>query len=279
MSRPYHPHGRNPPPHPNRPNQPAQFSPHYGQQPASYSAQLLQYPSGPDSFPQSAQPNTYFDPISQSPSPAIAIGTNPALIHKHTAIPINAPLLDRPQPPPFSGLPQPPSQFIDSRTISVSPGYPQQELVSPLDTPLGPQPLVSGSSSSSAVSEYFPSFSSTPDQAGASSQHPFLADPSWRPEAMPFADVPTPLSRSNPRVSPEGGSKYTAKTSRRQQFTACGACRHRRIKCDLTKRQEEAMRLAAQEDSTAAGTHRSGSKSGRSGVSCTNCIERGTNCV
>lgn len=61
----------------------------------------------------------------------------------------------------------------------------------------------------------------------------------------------------------------------RHQFTACGACRHRRVKCDLRTRQEEAEREAALEEaqSGTSGTVR------RRKVSCTNCQERGTNCV
>jgi hypothetical protein len=61
----------------------------------------------------------------------------------------------------------------------------------------------------------------------------------------------------------------------RHQFTACGACRHRRVKCDLRARQEESEHEAQVEESrgSGAGTVR------RRKVSCTNCQERGTNCV
>lgn len=70
-----------------------------------------------------------------------------------------------------------------------------------------------------------------------------------------------------------GGSTSPAKVPR-HQFTACGACRHRRVKCDLRARQEEVER-AAQLDDGGSGT----AASRRRKVSCTNCQERGTNCV
>ncbi|ORX36756.1 hypothetical protein BD324DRAFT_466027 [Kockovaella imperatae] len=71
------------------------------------------------------------------------------------------------------------------------------------------------------------------------------------------------------KAEPSSGNKSGAKTSR-QQFTACGACRHRRVKCDLKDRQEAAEKQAG------SAAKRSGKKIR---VSCSNCLERGTNCV
>lgn len=82
-----------------------------------------------------------------------------------------------------------------------------------------------------------------------------------------------PVAATSSRGRANAGAAGTKNP--RHQFTACGACRHRRVKCDLRTRQEEAEREAALEEaqSGTSGTVR------RRKVSCTNCQERGTNCV
>lgn len=73
----------------------------------------------------------------------------------------------------------------------------------------------------------------------------------------------------------KGNSKGNPNKVPRHQFTACGACRHRRVKCDLRARQEEAERESMIGDSQSGGN----GPLRRRKVSCTNCQERGTNCV
>lgn len=87
--------------------------------------------------------------------------------------------------------------------------------------------------------------------------------PSGSPVQQPASTGPT-----------KGGAKGNPSKVPRHQFTACGACRHRRVKCDLRARQEEAEREALM-DSQGSGN----SSIRRRKVSCTNCQERGTNCV
>ncbi|TXT15729.1 hypothetical protein VHUM_00232 [Vanrija humicola] len=70
--------------------------------------------------------------------------------------------------------------------------------------------------------------------------------------------------------SQRGGNASSPAKVPRHQFTACGACRHRRVKCDLRTRQEEAERVAILEDAQ-SGTTTNASSVRRRKVSCTNC--------
>lgn len=80
----------------------------------------------------------------------------------------------------------------------------------------------------------------------------------------------TTSKRSSKRPS---GSTASPGKATRAQYTACGACRHRRVKCDLRARQEDVEREARIEESKGGGPVR------RRQPSCSNCVERGTNCV
>lgn len=86
--------------------------------------------------------------------------------------------------------------------------------------------------------------------------HLHLPTSEWSSGSSP--QPPTPAKRH--------GNGTSGKVPR-HQFTACGACRHRRVKCDLRARQDEAEREAVGDDTR------------RRKVSCTNCQERETNCV
>lgn len=115
----------------------------------------------------------------------------------------------------------------------------------------------------------FPPFSSGPGVDQASTMYLNLSGPEWTNRPPPQAVGASSTSRGR------GNAGSTGAKNPRHQFTACGACRHRRVKCDLRTRQEEAEREAALEEaqSGTSGTVR------RRKVSCTNCQERGTNCV
>ncbi|ODN79767.1 hypothetical protein L202_03678 [Cryptococcus amylolentus CBS 6039] len=94
--------------------------------------------------------------------------------------------------------------------------------------------------------------------------HPAIPtpDPSeWQSEAPK-------TSRKPPRAPSAAATKTT-----RQQFTACSACRHRRVKCDLKDKTEEAETAA--NDREGLGPHRGKAKV----VQCSNCVERGLRCI
>lgn len=72
------------------------------------------------------------------------------------------------------------------------------------------------------------------------------------------------------------GSDSTSGTkTTRQQFTACGACRHRRVKCDLKDKQEQVEKTTLSESGGRTGPMREQAKK----IQCSNCLERGLNCV
>lgn len=64
-----------------------------------------------------------------------------------------------------------------------------------------------------------------------------------------------------------------AKTGR-QQFSACGACRHRRVKCDLREKQEK-----MQKESTSSELAKAEAKKRGKRAVCSNCEERGIACM
>lgn len=183
---------------------------------------------------------------------------------------------DRPRPPLTLNLP-PPSPFMDP-TMQMPMGYVPnptsmggQQTGSPYLTPFGmPSTGSESGHSGQGLNEYFPPFGSIPSNG---------AQPV--PEVSPTWSSQLPGEGQRPKGKRDGG-QGGAKTSR-QQFTACGACRHRRVKCDLKDRQEEAERQALEQESHGVGPHRSSTAASaaarRKKVSCTNCQERGTNCV
>ncbi|KAL7421552.1 hypothetical protein Q5752_003321 [Cryptotrichosporon argae] len=157
-----------------------------------------------------------------------------------------------------------------SLSLQLDTPYTTQPLVSPYYSPV--VGLGSGSGNSGAsMTDYFP-----PYDADATPTGEMPPPPLWAARTSPtntmvpsMAAMHVAPSRAS-SVAP--GQSPTTKTPR-HQFTACGACRHRRVKCDLRAKQEEAERLAAEEGDVGPARPR------RRKVSCTNCEERGTNCV
>nr|ODN88362.1 hypothetical protein L203_02975 [Cryptococcus depauperatus CBS 7841] len=142
-------------------------------------------------------------------------------------------------------------------------------LPTPYETmPMGMPPL---SSHPEDVSDYL-----SASNHGQSIPPPQMAS---HPNAFPL-ESPTEWQSHPPKNARRGarqaalrGSNHTAKTTR-QQFTACGACRHRRVKCDLKDRQDEFERLAVTE-SEGTGPRRGKQKR----IQCSNCLERRLNCI
>jgi hypothetical protein len=117
--------------------------------------------------------------------------------------------------------------------------------------------------------------------------HPFISPPILSPS---WQSVPQTTSRQPP-VRPEltstgessqsagSGNAHGPKTNR-QQFTACGACRHRRVKCDLKLKQEEASLMEAEERANRGhGPVRTVPDSKKEPIVCTNCKDRHMKCV
>nr|XP_018263170.1 uncharacterized protein I303_04663 [Kwoniella dejecticola CBS 10117]OBR85328.1 hypothetical protein I303_04663 [Kwoniella dejecticola CBS 10117] len=149
------------------------------------------------------------------------------------------------------------------------------EYFPPLHTPTV-APMDSGSSQHTGMVEYFPPTLSTPHHPqGVMSNIP-LDHQTWQ------STVPAPLShhqahsKGNASAGPSTKAEKSGSKTTRQQFTACGACRHRRVKCDLKDKQEAAEK-ANEEDGV--GPSRSKNSGKQKKVSCTNCIERGLNCI
>jgi hypothetical protein len=164
----------------------------------------------------------------------------------------------------------PPPQHYQESAYSGY-GYPQQGLLtSPYQTPGGhPIPtLSSGGSGSNAMSEYFPPFPGQPHHTHPPPSAQAYPSPSWTSGPL------RPPAQAPPRAGGGGGSG--AKTSR-QQFTACGACRHRRVKCDLKEKQDALERETREDEERGVGPVRVSAR--RKKAICTNCEERGTNCV
>ncbi|WWC70299.1 uncharacterized protein I206_104249 [Kwoniella pini CBS 10737] len=186
--------------------------------------------------------------------------------------------------------------------LEHQPHYSQQQqmqppLISPYEMPLGsgsshnpnmPEyfpplytptiaPLDSGSSQSTGMGDYFPATTPIPQHPQAVMSNIPLDHQNWQ------STVPAPLpnsqmmnSKSNASAGPSTKAEKSGSKTSRQQFTACGACRHRRVKCDLKDKQEAAEK-ANEEDGI--GPSRSKNSGKQKKVSCTNCIERGLNCI
>lgn len=208
---------------------------------------------------------------SSLPPPNIFYGSEP--VH-HYPPPLE---YDRLRPPVGLALP-PPTPFTDRGFPSPLDGpqhYQNNEQraydPSPYNTPALLHPNSAGSSGSQAMQEYFPPYSvlSTPGLAqlpyssAYSDFSPTYQDPPNN-RLAPLAPPPVPGSKP-----PKNGSK-----TNRQQFSACGACRHRRVKCDL-KEQQDALEAKAALDGS--GPNRSG-RAKRKAI-CSNCEERGVACV
>ncbi|KAK8864304.1 hypothetical protein IAR55_001551 [Kwoniella newhampshirensis] len=199
-------------------------------------------------------------------------------------------------PPQIKHVPMSMSMSLPQRPPSYPPQFQQQQIVhSPYDHPPG-MPLDSlGSSHSGVMSEYFPPVDNTTVVVGASITTSSVTPVPCMPAISPTweSTIPPPIGggRANAAFArggihqggnvggPSGGAGGS-KTSR-QQFTACGACRHRRVKCDLKDKQEQAEKVAEEEgEESGVGPIRKGQGGGKQNrVSCTNCVERGLNCI
>lgn len=172
--------------------------------------------------------------------------------------------------------------------------YQQPPQLSPYYTPYN-QPVISassiGSNGSAHMQDYFPPYIQgqvTPSQQPpAALSHPLpaqisppFASPTWQ---TPLLVTPATNSRPEPlsagASSQSGGSGGNGPKTSRQQFTACGACRHRRVKCDLKDRQDEAELKGTQNEEKGPGPVRTSAATRKQKVKCTNCHERGMNCV
>ncbi|OXM82077.1 hypothetical protein C364_00184 [Cryptococcus neoformans Bt63] len=216
----------------------------------------------------------------------------------------------RPSPDqsPYYPLPQPPyqPQYAESMptrapppmTISLPqfqpPPYSQQQsqtsLPSPFETPLRmPMSSTPLSSHHEGMVDYFSAWEGqhiqpVPDPHQHSLQHQPLL--SQHPSSLPLPNhSPKEWQSQAPRSSRKAGRQPNSKATNsdsmsgtkttRQQFTACGACRHRRVKCDLKDKQEQAEEAALLESNGRTGPLREQAKK----VQCSNCLERGLNCV
>ncbi|WWD17398.1 hypothetical protein CI109_101839 [Kwoniella shandongensis] len=235
--------------------------------------QQYQYYPPPPPLPPS---NIYYDSETPTPGPSVrALNKPPAGYEPNLPQIKDEPIsITLPQHMPLSYMQQQ-----------------QQGIRSPFETPTGMPMNSMGSSHSGIMNEYFPSFDgkttihpSTTQLDPLQSGIPLVNNPNWE------STVPPPISNNKTNVTFSRGKSNTAgpsgigaggsKTSR-QQFTACGACRHRRVKCDLKDKQEQAEKLAEEGgEDNGVGPIRKGSGGGKAKrVSCTNCIERGLNCI
>lgn len=136
----------------------------------------------------------------------------------------------------------------------------------------GYQPLQSppiSSTSQQRFQSYFPSGGSQSDESPISEVPPHLQGQMLPPNGYfpPYPNQPANYAPLPPGwTSQPAPAKGPAKTAR-SQFSACGACRHRRVKCDLKSKQEEAEKSAPK------------GKGRAKPPSCTNCLERGMLCV
>jgi hypothetical protein len=181
--------------------------------------------------------------------------------------------------PPHIVLPGPPPLFSNPENANLPYAYVQgqQAQLSATSTLYSPENYVTqgsvGSSGSNTMQDYFPSYDASAFQQPL--QQPSWIVPSQAGPSAAAAVSRKPPSKSAVRQTSTSSKGAHANKSTRQQFTACGACRHRRVKCDLKDRQEEAG-IREEEDDDGVGQTR---KVRQKRVQCTNCNERGTNCV
>jgi hypothetical protein len=225
----------------------------------------------PSSYPP---PNIYYDRNGPTPGLPISVSSSdPSQPIQHSiGYPLPALYTSNELARPRMSLTLPPPQDYQDLADSGY-AYPSQQglLTSPYQTPDGNTipTLSSNGSGSINMSEYFPPFPGPPSH---SHTHPpgqqALPSPSWTSDSL----------RPPPQAPLESasGSGSGVKTSRKQ-FTACGGCRHRRIKCDLKEKQDAIKREAREEEERGIEPVR-GSARRRKAI-CTNCEERGTNCV
>ncbi|WRT66252.1 uncharacterized protein IL334_003205 [Kwoniella shivajii] len=284
----YHqdPRGRPPPIHiPRNPYE--QPLPHHHDQ-HSYPHQVQQ---AQGYYPPPPPPNIFYAAEDQPPGPPVNMIMNPPYSSDIQ------PKLEH-EPPSVMMQHMPPS-YLEQQQQQQHHQYHQQQqqqsmLISPyemplqngsshnpaiteyfpnLHTPTG-APMDSGSSHNTTMAEYFPPQLSIAQQPDLSMQSLPLSNQVWQ------STIPAPLTtfpnRHNTSAGPSAKPEKSGTKTSRQQFTACGACRHRRVKCDLKDKQE-----AAEDDNDEDGVGPTRAKDGgkQKKVSCTNCIERGLNCI
>ncbi|OCF36737.1 hypothetical protein I316_01333 [Kwoniella heveanensis BCC8398] len=272
-------------------------TPHHGQ--------YLQSPGQPQGYyPPPPPPNIFYAAENQPPGPPLNMSFD-STGQARTDHDVPSVLM------PQDGMPL---TYIQQQHLQQQRSQ-QPMIVSPYEHPMG-VPLGSGSSHNDAMPEYFPPPLLTPTGMinSGSSHNPNMAEyfpapaipgppqtgvvghPLPSPSSNWQSTIPQPLSanshsRSNTHATASSGSHSRAVTgsgsgeksngskTTRQQFTACGACRHRRVKCDLKDKQEAAEKIAEEENDRGVGPARgkAGNKSKK--VSCTNCVERGLNCI
>ncbi|WVQ99298.1 hypothetical protein IAU59_006430 [Kwoniella sp. CBS 9459] len=288
------------------------YNPQYSQAPQH--GQYLQSPQEPQGYyPPPPPPNIFYAAEDQPPGPPLSMSFDPtgqartghevpSVLMPQDGMPMSyvqqqhlqqQQQQQRRQQPPMIVSP-----YEHPMGVPLSSGSSHNDAIPeyfpPLQTPTGM--VTGGSSHNPGMTEYF---STTvvpgPPHTGIAVGHP-LPSPSttWQ------STIPQPLassssnihSRSNThattgtsgthsRAATGGGSgeKTHGSKTTRQQFTACGACRHRRVKCDLKDKQEAAEKIAEEENDRGVGPAR-GKPGGKSKkVSCTNCVERGLNCI
>ena len=175
--------------------------------------------------------------------------------------------------PPFApgaAIPQQPQQYQQLQVHGLEQGYPleqgsQQERDHRQNQDF--QQTRQGS-----AQPHLPSFISPP-----------IPSPTWhhgpRPTMAMGSGRVDLLHAGESSQSASAGGTSGPKTNR-QQFTACGACRHRRVKCDLKLKQEEAGLLEAEERARRGpGPVRTVSDSKKDPIVCTNCKDRHMKCV
>jgi hypothetical protein len=203
----------------------------------------MQYPQLSSAAPQDAQ--VYYE-----------ANTTPAR-------PMHLSLPDH-RPPPMS-LALPITPVYDESGRFISPQYRTGQI-----SPYQPSPLSAGphSASSTHMTDYFPPYQSTP----MTSTQSFMPTPAHGHTALPYISPPLQYGyNGQPKAS--GSRSNNAKTGR-QQFSACGACRHRRVKCDLREKQEK-----LQKDNTSSEEAKAESKKRPRKAICSNCEERGIACM
>ncbi|WVR07145.1 hypothetical protein IAU60_004186 [Kwoniella sp. DSM 27419] len=258
----------------------------------------LQYPRSPHQTPgvgayyhPPPPPNIYYAGDHQPPGP-------PVNMNFQGATPSSGPpRLNSAMPsvlmPPQHAMPAGYGSEPHTQQQHISPPI----IVSPYEATSG-MPMGSGSSHNPAMGEYFPplhtpglgsgssnpgnmtDYFATPTMGGPSQSTGLSAQP--MPLVSPTgnwqSNIPQPNPHGRSNNAPGGKEKGHGSKTTRQQFTACGACRHRRVKCDLKDKQEAAEKLA--EDDVERGLGPARNKGGKSKkVSCTNCTERGLNCI
>lgn len=212
----------------------------------------MQYPTSVPTQSQ-APPHAYYEATS-TPAPPM-----------HLTLPQH-------RPPPMS-LTMPITPTYDESGQFVSPQYAHPHSGTPGQiSPYQPSPLSADphSASSTHMTDYFPPYQSTP----IAPAHSYLAPTPTHPtHHLPLVSPSLHYGHYGAQPKASGSRSNNAKTGR-QQFSACGACRHRRVKCDLREKQEK-----LQKENTSSEEAKAESKKRPRKAICSNCEERGIACM